>query len=147
MRLLDGAAREAGTRVTYVKPHGALYHRVVDDPDQARAVLDGSGDLAVLGLPGSVLLEEAAAAGRVVWREGFPDRGYADGGTTGRLLPRDRPGALVTDPAEVGRRAVAMARSGAVDSVCLHGDSPGAVATARAVRDALRADGIDVRAV
>jgi UPF0271 protein len=58
--------------VSYVKPHGPLYNRVVDDEQQARAVLDGSGDLPVLGLPGSVLLDLAARAGRAVWREGFP---------------------------------------------------------------------------
>jgi UPF0271 protein len=145
--VLDGIARGSGVRVSYVKPHGALYNRVVDDEEQARAVLDGSGDLPVLGLPGSVVLELAGAAGREVRREGFPDRGYTGGDWTGRLLPRDQPGALVTDPDEVARRAVAMARSGDVGSVCVHGDSPGAVATARAVRAALEADGIDVRAV
>jgi UPF0271 protein len=133
--------------VAYVKPHGALYNRVVEDEEQARAVLDGSGDLPVLGLPGSVLLDLAARDGRTVWREGFPDRGYTDGPWTGRLLPRDRPGALVTDPDRVAARAVAMAESGDVDSVCVHGDSPGAVRTARAVRVALEAAGIDVRPV
>jgi UPF0271 protein len=82
-----------------------------------------------------------------VWREGFPDRGYTDGPWAGRLLPRDRPGAVLTDPEEVAARAVAMARSGEVDSVCVHGDSPGAVRTARAVRIALEVEGIDVRPV
>jgi UPF0271 protein len=142
--VLQRVAEHARVRVTYVKPHGALYNRVVDDVDQARAVLDGSGVLPVLGLPGSVLLDLAGRAGREVWREGFPDRGYTD---DGRLVPRDREGAVLTDSAEVARRAVEMARSGAVDSVCVHGDSPGAVRTARAVRDALEAGGIDVRPV
>ena len=145
--VLDRIARHAGVRVTYLKPHGALYNRIVDDAEQARAVLDGSGELPVLGLPGSVFLGLATARGREVRREGFPDRGYTGGGWTGRLLPRDQKGALVTDRDEVARRAVAMARSGEVDSVCVHGDSPGAVETARAVRAALEADGIDVRAV
>ncbi len=145
--VLDGIARHFGIVVAYVKPHGALYHRVVDDEEQARAVLDGSGDLPVLGMPGGVLLSLAAERGRVTWREGFPDRGYTDGGFGGRLLPRDQAGALVTDPDEVAHRAVLMARSGEFDSVCVHGDSPGAVATARAVRAALEADGIDVRPV
>ena len=145
--VLDRIARHAGVRVTYLKPHGALYNRIVDDAEQARAVLDGSGELPVLGLPGSVFLGLAAARGREVRREGFPDRGYTGGGWTGRLLPRDQEGALVADRDEVARRAVAMARSGEVDSVCVHGDSPGAVETARAVRAALEADGIDVRAV
>jgi UPF0271 protein len=144
---LTRIARRAGLTVAYVKPHGALYNRVVEDETQARAVLDGSGDLPVLGLPGSVLLEMAAQVGRSVWREGFPDRGYTDGPWAGRLLPRDRPGAVLTDPEEVAARAVAMARSGEVDSVCVHGDSPGAVRTGRAVRIALEVDGIDVRPV
>jgi UPF0271 protein len=144
---LTRIARRAGLTVAYVKPHGALYNRVVEDETQARAVLDGSGDLPVLGLPGSVLLEMAARVGRSVWREGFPDRGYTDGPWAGRLLPRDRPGAVLTDPEEVAARAVAMARSGEVDSVCVHGDSPGAVRTARAVRIALEVEGIDVRPV
>jgi UPF0271 protein len=144
---LTRIARRAGLTVAYVKPHGALYNRVVEDETQARAVLDGSGDLPVLGLPGSVLLEMAARVGRSVWREGFPDRGYTDGPWAGRLLPRDRPGAVLTDPEEVAARAVAMARSGEVDSVCVHGDSPGAVRTARAVRVALEVEGIDVRPV
>jgi UPF0271 protein len=145
--ILAEIAVVAGTRVTYVKPHGALYNRVVDDEEQARAVLDGSGDLPILGLPGSVLLDLAARDGRTVWREGFPDRGYTDGPWSGRLLPRDQPGAVLTDPDEVAARAVAMARTGDLDSICVHGDSPGAVRTARAVRVALETAGIDVRPV
>ena len=144
---LTRIALHAGLTVAYVKPHGALYNRVVHDEEQARAVLGGSGDLPVLGLPGSALLDLAARAGRAVWREGFPDRGYTDGPWSGRLLPRDQPGAVLTDPDEVAARAVAMARSGDVDSVCVHGDSPGAVRTARAVRVALEVEGIHVRPV
>ena len=144
---LTRIARQAALPVSSVKPHGALYTRVVDAAGQTRAVLDGSGDLPVLGLPGSVLLDLAAKDGRVVWREGFPDRAYTDGPWSGRLLPRDRPGAVLTDPDEVAARAVAMAESGGIDSVCVHGDSPGAVQTARAVRVALETAGIDVRPV
>jgi UPF0271 protein len=130
--VLAGHAAAVGIRVEYVKPHGALYSRVVEDPVQARAVLDGSGSLPVLGLPGGVLLELALAAGRRVFHEGFPDRGYTP---EGRLVPRDQPGALVTDGDEVARRAVVLAAS--VHSVCVHGDAPHAVAHARAVRRAL----------
>jgi 5-oxoprolinase (ATP-hydrolysing) subunit A len=130
--LAEIAAAE-GTGVRYVKPHGALYHRVLDDEAQARAVLDGSGDLPVLGMPGE-LLRLAAAAGRAVFREGFPDRGYAE---DGRLLPRSVPGALVEDPDQVVAQALALAAR--VDSVCLHGDSPGALTHALAVRRALEA--------
>jgi len=137
---LADLAEAAGTRVSYLKPHGALYHRTMDDPDQADAVLAGSGRLPVLGMPG-VLLEAAAAAGRGVLGEGFPDRGY---GADGRLLPRDRPGALVEDRADVAARAVELARTG-LDSVCVHGDSPGSVEAARACRRALRRAGFELR--
>jgi UPF0271 protein len=133
--LLSQLAEAAGGAVRYLKPHGALYHRVLDDEDQAAAVLEGSGSLPVLGMPG-VMADLAAAAGRTVLSEGFPDRGY---GTDGRLLPRDRPGALVEGAAAVAAQAVALAPD--VDSLCVHGDSPGAVEAARAVRAALTGAG------
>ena len=137
--VLTEIARAAGTDVRYLKPHGALYHRVLDDEEQAAAVLAGSGALPVLGMPG-VLLDQAWSSGREVRLEGFPDRGYDD---AGRLLGRDRPGALIGDPDEIARRAVRLAAS--VDSVCVHGDSPGAVQSARACRTALEAAGYVVR--
>jgi UPF0271 protein len=132
---LEGFARAAGTAVTYVKPHGALYHRVRRDVEQARAVLEGSGGLPVLGMPGR-LLELAAVAGRRVVLEGFPDRGYTDDGD---LVPRDRPGALVEGRDAVVAHALRLAP--AVASLCLHGDSPGAVEHAVAVRRALEEAG------
>jgi len=135
--LAEIAAAE-GTAVRYVKPHGALYHRVLDDRDQARAVLDAAPDLPVLGMDG-VLLDLAAAGGREVRREGFPDRGYL---TDGRLVPRTDPGALVTEESRIVAQALDLAAR--VDSVCLHGDSPGAVAHARAVRRALQEAGVEV---
>jgi 5-oxoprolinase (ATP-hydrolysing) subunit A len=138
--VLAAIAESEGAAVTYVKPHGALYNRVVDDRVQARAVLDGSGDLPVLGLPGGALLELAATDGRTVWREGFPDRGYT---REGRLVPRDQPGALVEDVDVIADRAVELAR--VVDSVCVHGDSPSAVAAAQAVRRALEDAGYLLR--
>ncbi|NUS50954.1 MAG: LamB/YcsF family protein, partial [Nocardioidaceae bacterium] len=126
--VLDDIARNAGTLVAYVKPHGALYHRVARDEEQARAVLDGSHPLPVLGLPGALILELAEADGRTAWREGFPDRGYlgertGEGIGYGGLVPRGEEGDLVEDPDAVAERAVALARSGRVDSVCVHGDS------------------------
>ena len=136
---LAGVAAAEGTSVQYVKPHGALYHRVLDDEEQARAVLDGSGVLPVLGMPGE-LLRLATDAGRAVFREGFPDRGYAE---DGRLLPRTEPGALVEDRDGVVAQALALAAR--VDSVCLHGDTPGAVAHAVAVRSSLEAAGFELR--
>ncbi|MGF9756690.1 5-oxoprolinase subunit PxpA [Microvirga sp. 0TCS3.31] len=137
--VLSGIAAAEGGEVAYLKPHGALYHRVARDEDQAAAVLAGSGGLPVMGMPGSVLLAMARAGGRASRLEGFPDRGYD---AAGRLLPRNRPGALVTDPEQVASRAVELATS--VDSVCVHGDSPGAVRTATAVRRALEAAGLVV---
>jgi UPF0271 protein len=140
--VLSAIAVEAGTAVTYVKPHGALYNRVVHDLDQARAVLAGSRDLPVLGLPGGALLQLAAADGRVTCPEGFPDRGYTGGRPGhGRLVPRDEPGALVESVAEIAANAVALAASGSVGSVCVHGDSAGAVEAAGRVRAALEQAG------
>jgi 5-oxoprolinase (ATP-hydrolysing) subunit A len=128
-------AAAAGTTVRYVKPHGALYHRVLDDDAQAQAVLDGSLDLPVVTMEGA-LERHARAAGRGVRREGFPDRAYAD---DGRLVPRAEAGAVLTDTDEIVANALGLA--GTVESLCLHGDTPGAVAHARAVRAALEAAG------
>ncbi|MDX6359570.1 MAG: 5-oxoprolinase (ATP-hydrolyzing) subunit [Nocardioidaceae bacterium] len=133
--LLEEIAEAEGSEVRYVKPHGALYHRVTGDAEQAAAVLAGSGDLPVLGFPGSLLLGLAADAGRPSYTEGFPDRGYADG----HLVERGRPGALIEEPDGIARQALALAPS--VASLCVHGDSPGAVAHAHAVRRALTAAG------
>lgn len=133
--VLGAIALAEGTRVSYLKPHGALYHRVTDDEEQAAAVLAGSGDLPVLGFPAARLLHLAAAAGRATYREGFPDRGYVGD----RLLDRGEPGAVLEDDAEIADQAVRLAP--AVDSLCVHGDSPGAVAHARAVRRAVEAAG------
>ena len=140
--VLTAIAEDCGTRVAYVKPHGALYNRVVDDEDQAEAVLRGSGVLPVLGLPGSAILRLTEAAGRTGVREGFPDRGYTD---DGRLVPRDQPGALVEGADAIAANAVEMAAGGEVQSLCVHGDSPGAVQAASAVLAALVSAGYDVR--
>lgn len=130
---LSAIARSEGVEVRYVKPHGALYHRVLDDEEQAAAVLDGSGVLPVLGMQPGELLRRASAVGRRVHAEAFPDRGYTP---QGRLVARDLPGALVHGADEIAGRAVELA-AGRIDSLCLHGDSPGAVDSARAVRAAL----------
>ncbi|WP_282702563.1 5-oxoprolinase subunit PxpA [Streptomyces sp. CC219B] len=156
---LEVFARAAGTRVSYVKPHGALYNRVVRDEEQAGAVVDGvllaDASLPVLGLPGSRLLERAGKAGLPTVTEAFADRAYTDEGT---LVPRDREGAVVTDPEAVVERSVSMARFGTVDarsgarievrarSLCLHGDTPGAVELARRVRERLQEAGVRVEA-
>jgi 5-oxoprolinase (ATP-hydrolysing) subunit A len=134
---LSSLAAAAGTSVRYVKPHGALYHRVIVDPEQAAAVLAGSGELPVLGMPGAFLSQAGA---RPVFREGFPDRGYGD---DGRLVPRGSPGDLLTTTEEIVAQALRLAPS--VDSLCVHGDSPGAVDHARAVRAALEDAGWTLR--
>ena len=152
---LDGVARASGGRVRYVKPHGALYNAVVTHEAQAAAVVAAVRDLdpslPVLGLPGSALLRAAADAGLRTVAEGFADRGYTADGT---LVPRREPGALVRDGEQVAARAVRMAAEGlveavdgtvvpvAVESVCVHGDTPGAVGLARAVRSALAGAGL-----
>jgi UPF0271 protein len=142
---LDGIARLAGTRVRYVKPHGALYNRIVHDGGQAAAVLSAvrgfDTALPILGLPGSAVLDLAAAAGQPVRREAFVDRGYRADGT---LIPRGEPGAILSDLELIAGRAVDFARSGAVDSLCVHGDTPGAVAMAAAVRERLTDAGIAI---
>jgi 5-oxoprolinase (ATP-hydrolysing) subunit A len=138
--LLSAVAAREGVAVRYVKPHGALYHRVAVDNEQAAAVLVGSGDLPVLGLPSSVILELAREAGRRVWHEGFPDRAYTP---EGGLVARSEPGAVLTDSTAIATRAVHLAPE--VDSVCVHGDTPGAVRHADAVRRALEAAGYSLR--
>jgi UPF0271 protein len=156
---LVGVARGSGVEVAHLKPHGALYAMAAEDPGKAEALAAAAAraapvPLALVGPAGSALEDAAAAAGLRFLAEGFADRGYA---ADGRLLARDRPGALL-----VGADAAAQARSIALDGVattaagtpvviraetlCVHGDGQHAVATAAAVRDALRAAGVDVAA-
>jgi UPF0271 protein len=134
---LTEIAVSEGALVSYLKPHGALYHRVRDDAEQAAAVLAGSGHLPVLGQPGA-LLDLATDAGRATYWEGFADRAYRGD----RLVPRDEPGALIEDLDAIAAQALDLVRR--ADSICVHGDSPGAVDAARAVRRALTEAGIDL---
>jgi len=131
--------------VVYVKPHGALYNRVVHDERQARAVVEAvkawREPLPLMGLPGSRVLALAHAAGLKTIAEGFADRAYTP---EGRLVPRSEPGAVIHDPADAARRAVELARSGKIRSLCVHGDTPGAVAMARRVRTELEAAGVQI---
>ena len=154
---LEMLARVAGGRVAYVKPHGALYTAIVHHEEQAeavvRAVVAIDRDLPVLGLPGSAFLRRAEAAGLRTVVEAFADRAYTPEGT---LVPRGEPGAVLHDPAEVAARMVRLAteqRVTAVDgtdievraeSICTHGDTPGAVEMARAVRTALTGAGVEI---
>ncbi|WP_416957076.1 LamB/YcsF family protein [Nocardioides sp. T5] len=152
---LEALARVAGTRVAYVKPHGALYNATVHHDVQARAVVAAvrayDPSLPVLGLPGSRLLAVAEEAGLRTVREAFADRAYTPEGT---LVARSEPGSVLTDPVAVAERVVRLVTDGTLvaidgssvrveaDSVCVHGDSPGAVAMAEAVRDGLAAEGV-----
>jgi UPF0271 protein len=143
---LDGFARVAGDRVRYVKPHGALYNTAMVDERQAAAIADAvaaySPDLPVLGLPGSALERAAAQVSVEFVAEAFADRAYTD---TGQLVPRTQPGAVLTDPTSVVAHALALVDAGSARSLCLHGDTPGAVELARTVRRALADAGVDVR--
>jgi UPF0271 protein len=154
---LAAMARVAGTRVAYVKPHGALYNAIVTHEGQARAVVEAVAavdrSLPILGLPGSVVLELAAHAGLRTVAEAFADRAYTRDGT---LVPRSQPGAVLRDVDAVATRVVRLVRDGVVtavdgrevavdaESVCIHGDTPGAVRMARAVRSALEAEGVTI---
>jgi len=156
---LDGFARQAGSRVRYVKPHGALYNTVVTHPEQADAVVAGVRDydpgLPILGLPGSRLLKAAKAAGLPTFEEAFADRAYT---ADGHLVSRRRPGAVIHNPDELARRCLRMVTQSSVesiegsdvpltaDSLCVHGDTTGAVAIARKIRDELVRGGVELHA-
>lgn len=154
---LQAFARIAGARVAYVKPHGALYNAIVHHEGQAAAVVDAIVDLdptlPVLGLPGSAWLRRAAEAGLTTVSEAFADRAYTAEGT---LVSRRSPGAVLTDPDEIARRCVAIATGKPItdveggrlrvtaSSICVHGDTAGAVGIARQVKAALGNAGVAV---
>ena len=152
---LDAMCRAAGTRLHYVKPHGALYNAIVHHRAQADAVVAAvrafDADLPLLCLPGSAVLVAAREAGLRGVAEAFADRAYAPDGT---LVPRREPGAVIHDEAEVVERAVRLASDATVvaidgsivrveaESLCVHGDTPGAARLAAAVADGLRSAGV-----
>jgi UPF0271 protein len=154
---LDAFVRPRGEPLTHVKPHGALYHAAGEFPDVARAIAEAvrrfRPALILVGQAGSMLLEAGRDAGLPVAAEGFADRRYQSDGT---LVPRTRPGALLTDPEEAAEQALSIARGGTVlsedgsrvevhaQTICLHGDTPHAPAIARRVREVLRQQGIGV---
>jgi UPF0271 protein len=154
---LDAFCRTAGTTLRHIKPHGALYNRIAVDAGLARAVAQTVAlyrrDLIIVGLPNSAIERAAAAASIPYAREIFADRAYNDDGT---LVSRRIAGAMITDPAQVARRAARMILRGKVatitggeidlrpDTICIHGDTPGVVELARTVRGALEANGIAV---
>jgi UPF0271 protein len=154
---LAGFCHAHGTRLRYVKAHGALYNRAARDAEVARAlaraVRSVDADLMLLGLDGTVMLGEAQALGIEVAREAFADRAYLP---DGQLVPRTQPGAVLDDVAIIGDRALRMVTDRYVtavdgtrrivrpDSLCVHGDGPRAAAIVRALRDRFEAEGIDL---
>jgi UPF0271 protein len=154
---LDGIARVEGGRVSYLKPHGALYNTIVTDTAQAAAVVEAVARydpaLPVLGLPGSEFLRLAGEAGLGTVPEAFADRAYT---VDGQLVSRRTPGAVLHDAAEIAERCVRLAKEQTVtsidgtpvrtaaQSICVHGDTPGAVEIARRVREALLEEGVTV---
>lgn len=155
---LQAVAHASGTSVSYVKPHGALYNTIVTHREQAAAVAEAvrlvDAGLPVLGMTGSALFDEAARVGIRTVAEAFADRAYRP---DGQLVSRREPGAVLHDAAQIAARVETMVASGqvsatdgtlltlGVESVCVHGDSPGAVEIATAVRDRLKAAGIEIR--
>ena len=154
---LDAFARVAGSRVRYVKPHGALYNAIVRHEEQAasvvQALVDYDRSLPVMGLAGSAWLRLAEEAGLTVVGEAFADRAYTPDGS---LVSRRLPGAVLQDVEEIASRCVAIAKGEpitdadggpltlAADSICVHGDTPGAVDIARKVKDALMGAGVSL---
>jgi UPF0271 protein len=157
--LADIAAR-CGVRLTHVKPHGALYNQAVRNRELARAIADGIArwgrEVVLVGLAGSPMLEVFREAGFAVAAEAFADRHYEPDGT---LRSRKFDDALIRDPEEAARQAVSIVERGAViardgtqvsvdaQTLCIHGDTPGAVKIAATVARTLRQAGIELRAL
>ena len=156
---LRGLAEAAGSTVSYVKPHGALYNTIVTNHEQAAAVADAvravDAGLPVLGLAGSAFFDKATERGLRTVGEAFADRAYRP---DGQLVSRREPGAVLDDSDLIADRVLTMVTSGTVtacdgseltldvESVCVHGDSPGAVRIASAVRKRLAAKAIELKA-
>jgi UPF0271 protein len=154
------AAARLGATVTHVKPHGTLYTDAVVDAELADiiagVVAEVPGKPMLVGQPGTALESAAEAHGLGFIAEAFVDRAYQP---NGQLVPRSQPGAVHGDIAQIQRQAVSLARDGTVqcpdgsmvpvraDTLCIHGDTPGAAAAARAVRDALEHEGIEIRGI
>jgi UPF0271 protein len=154
---LQALAIGAGTRVSYVKPHGALYNRIVHDERQAGAVVTAITEvdpsMVLLGLPGSAVLGLAERAGVPTATEAFADRAYTP---EGELVSRRIEGSVLRDPELIANRIVRLVEAGTItaidgtevrlhaDSICVHGDSDGAVEAARALRARLTAAGVQI---
>ncbi|WP_027229612.1 5-oxoprolinase subunit PxpA [Phyllobacterium sp. UNC302MFCol5.2] len=155
---LLGLATAAGMNVTYVKPHGALYNTIASDTRQAADVIAAikaiNPSLVLVALSGAPIVQQARSEGLTVVCEGFVDRAYnADGSLVSRRLP----GAVIHDPSAIAARMLRLVKEGTVtaidgtqialdvQSICVHGDTPAAVVIAQAVRQALLADGVELK--
>jgi 5-oxoprolinase (ATP-hydrolysing) subunit A len=154
---LQGLATTVGAKVSYVKPHGALYNRIAVDPVQGAAVIEAiksiDSSLALVGLANAPIITQARAAGLRVISEAYADRAYTK---EGRLVSRRERGAVLHDAALIAERMVRLALHGTVEaidgsvievemqSICVHGDNPGAVAIAKEIRRRLEAEGVVV---
>ena len=154
---LQGLARAAGTTVKYVKPHGALYNTIAQDKRQATDVINAikaiDSSLVLMALAGAPLIDWARDAGLTVVAEAFADRGYTP---QGALVSRREPGAVLHDENLIAQRMLTLVRDGVIeavdgstvrveaDSICVHGDSPGAVAIARALRKQFEQEGVQI---
>ncbi|MEM1422673.1 MAG: LamB/YcsF family protein [Planctomycetota bacterium] len=135
LALADDAARAHAITVSRVKPHGALYHDAANDRDVARTLADACARPTEIVLPPTATTREVfAQAGHTIVPEGFADRGYTDAGA---LLPRTEPGALIDNPDDAATQALALALSQRVRTLCVHSDTPNALAIARRVRERL----------
>lgn len=155
---LQGLAAAAGTKVSYVKPHGALYNTIANDKDQAIAVIEGilaiDANLVLVGLAGSNVLKLAKERGLKIVAEAFADRAYT---SQGELVSRREAGSVLHDADLVAQRMLQLVTEGGVesidgkftpiqaDSICVHGDSPGAVEMAKQVRTVLQQAGVTIR--
>lgn len=157
---LAAVAKTNGAELVHVKPHGALYNKAAVDRDVAaaiaRAVAGFSETLVLVGLAGSALVEAGMEAGLRVAQEGFPERGYNPDGS---LRSRKLPGALIHDPDEAAAQALRFVRQGVtvnlngesgvfpIDTLCIHGDSPGAIMITKKIREVLTDAGVMIRAL
>jgi 5-oxoprolinase (ATP-hydrolysing) subunit A len=142
---IKSLADEAGLVVRFLKPHGALYNQAQREPEIARGViasLDGESPLPLIGQPGSLLEQMAAARSMPYIPEGFPDRRYRDDGS---LVPRTEPGAVLREPADIEDQVLRLVDGGRVATLCIHGDDPRAVGNAKLVRRILTRRGISIR--
>ena len=156
VRTLAGIARSEGVELHHVKPHGALYNQAAKDRELsnaiARTVKTVSGDLVLIGLAGSGLIEAGIELGLRVANEGFPDRNYNPDGT---LVSRKQPHALIESPEEIAQHAIELIKNGIgfsgirvnVETLCLHGDHPYAADNAKTVRESLKKYEIEVVAL